>query len=42
LLPFDFSHQGTIRAVLSGENNRADMRLHFEKIEDYYLSYVVC
>ncbi|HOV11937.1 MAG TPA: 4'-phosphopantetheinyl transferase superfamily protein [Bacteroidales bacterium] len=42
LLPFDFSHQGTIRAVLSGENNRADVRLQFEKIEDYYLSYVVC
>jgi len=41
LLPFGFSRKGVLRAVLNGESGMMELQVYFEKIEEYYLSFVV-
>ncbi len=41
LFPFKYAANGSIQAVLTGENQAINLVVHFEKISDYFLSYAI-
>ncbi|HNW88773.1 MAG TPA: 4'-phosphopantetheinyl transferase superfamily protein [Bacteroidales bacterium] len=41
LFPFKYAPHGSIQAELTGESQSVNLVVHFEKISDYFLSYVI-
>jgi len=41
LLPFDYTENGVIKAKLSGEKIKLELKVYFEKINDYFLAYAI-